>query len=83
MIDWQTVIIAGIAAVPSTLFAAASFVQATKAKNQATETHKSVNSRMDELLKAATEKATAEATNAEKDAEQGRKLARAKVRKAR
>lgn len=76
MIDWQTVIIASIAAVPPTIAACAAFIQAWK-------THKSVNSRMDELLKAATEAATAEATVAEKSAEHGRKVARAKVRKSR
>lgn len=75
MIDWQTVIIAGIAAVPPTLMASAALWQAIK-------THKSVNSRMDELLKAATEAARAEATIAEKSAAQGRQVARAKVRKA-
>lgn len=74
MIDWQTVIIAGIAALPPTVVAAAAFVQALK-------THKSVNSRMTELLEATKAQATAEATVAEQEAQEGRKVARAKERK--
>ncbi len=74
MIDWQTVIIAAIAAIPGALIGAAALIQAIR-------THKAVNSRMDTLLKLATDKATAEATVAERGAEEDRKVARAKARR--
>ena len=60
MIDWQTVIIASIAATPGALAGVAAVVVSVR-------THKAVNSRMDTLLKIATDKATAEATIAEKE----------------
>lgn len=76
MIDWQTIIIAGIAATPGALAGTAAVIVSIR-------THRAVNSRMDTLLKIATDKATAEATVAEKRAEAGRKVARARVRKSR
>lgn len=65
MIDWQIVIVAAIAATPGTIAGIAAVVVSLR-------THKAVNSRMDTLLKLATDKATAEATIAEQDAERGR-----------
>lgn len=76
MIDWQVVIIAAIAATPGALAGCAALVVSLR-------THNAVNSRMDTLLKLATDKATAEATVAEKSAEAGRKVERARVRKKR
>lgn len=76
-IDWNIVIAALIASMPATLTALAAVVQATKAKTQATETHKSVNSRMDEMLRLSRDEAAATATLTEKDAERGRQEAKA------
>lgn len=86
-IDWQTVIIAAIAATPGALFGLAALVQSTlskmesrKAKEQAVETHMAVNSRMDKFLAlleaqqaVAVDGAKAQATLDEKTAEQARK----------
>jgi hypothetical protein len=44
--NWEVIIINVVTALPATIFACAAFVQAYK-------THKSVNSRMDELLETA------------------------------
>jgi hypothetical protein len=72
MIDWQLLSVHILTALPATIAAIAAFIQALK-------THKSVNSRMDELLKAARAEARAEAAIAEKNA--ARKDARAKAGK--
>lgn len=50
-INWEIIILAVIAVVPSTLAALAAYRQASK-------THSAVNSRMDELLRVTREQAT-------------------------
>ncbi len=67
MIDWQIVVIAGIAALPPTLLALATLVTALR-------THKAVNSKMTELLEATKRQAAAEATLDEKAAPRARVL---------
>lgn len=61
-LDWNTIIIAAIASLPATIVA--------------WRTHKAVNSRMDTILKIATEGAAAQATVDEKAAQQGREAER-------
>jgi len=70
-IDWNIVIAALIASLPATITAFAALVQAWK-------THKSVNSRMDEMLKLTRDEAAATATVVEKEADRMRHEARAK-----
>lgn len=76
-IDWNIVFAAAIAAVPATIAAIAALVQASGAKSQATETHKTVNSRMDQMLDLNRREATATATLTEKAAEGARQEAKA------
>lgn len=73
-IDWNIVLAGLIATTPATITAFAALVQAWKAKNQATETHKSVNSRMDQMLDLNRKEATATATLDEKAAEGARQV---------
>lgn len=68
-IDWNIVIAALIAGMPATITAFAALIQAWK-------THKSVNSRMDEMLRLNRDEATASATLTEKKAEDARKESR-------
>jgi hypothetical protein len=70
MIDWQAVIIAGIAAVPATVAAIAAW-------RQTRTTHKAVNSRMSEMLELTRMAAGDRATLVEKTAERNRKGAAA------
>jgi hypothetical protein len=65
-INWETVIIAAIAAFPATVASVAALVQ-SKA------THTAVDGRMDELLRIATKGAADDATLVEKRAEHLRK----------
>lgn len=71
--NWETVILAIVAGLPATIAAIAALIQASKAKNQATETHRAVNSRMTELLEITRKQAGNEATLIEKNAESARK----------
>ena len=69
--NWDLIAVAGITAVPPTLVAAAAFYQAR-------QTHKSVNSRMAELLALAKKASADEATLIEKAAETSRQKSKAK-----
>lgn len=60
VINWETIILAIITAIPPTMVAAAAFYQAYKANSKAGETHNLVNSRMTELLEIS-KKASADA----------------------
>lgn len=68
-VEMQTVLLALIAALPATIAAFGAWLNAIKTQTQTVETHKAVNSRMDELLRLARGEAAAQATLAEKDAQ--------------
>jgi hypothetical protein len=55
-VNWEVILLHILAILPATVFAAAALIQAIK-------THKSVNSRMDELLNSAKAVAALEAQN--------------------
>lgn len=71
--NWDIIVPAIVAGLPTTIAAIAALIQASKAHTQATETHKAVNSRMTELLELTRKQASDEATLVEKDAEHTRK----------
>lgn len=71
--NWDAIILAGIAGAPATIAALAAFAQASKARAKSEETHLAVNSRMDKMLELVTQGAADKATLAEKKAERTRK----------
>jgi len=66
MIDWTTIILALITGLPATIAALAALWKSD-------QTHKVVNSRMEEMLRLTRADATSKATLAEQSAEQMRK----------